>query len=225
MDKKCIWTLNVDGYAPELTELTFPLLRAYASKIGAEFREITERRWPDLPPVYEKLQLHELGREYDWNVYVDADCLVHPDFCDITNHLRKDTVAHNGKDMADNRWRYDEFFLRDGRHIGACNWFTAASNWCLDLWHPLEDLTYDQAVANIFPAVHEKNSQVVTAGHLIDDYVLSRNIARYGLKFTTVQEILAGLGRTHGYLWHVYTVSREQKLIEMRAALKAWKIA
>ena len=73
--------------------------------------------------------------------------------------------------------------------------------------------------------MHEKNSQVVTAGHLIDDYVLSRNIARYGLKFTTVQEILAGLGRTHGYLWHVYTVSREQKLIEMRAALKAWKIA
>lgn len=31
---KMVYALNVDGYAPEITELTYPWLRHYASKSG-----------------------------------------------------------------------------------------------------------------------------------------------------------------------------------------------
>lgn len=69
-DKKTVFTLNVDGYAPEITALTYPLIEAYAEKIGADFHIISERKFPEWPVTYEKLQIFELAREMgnDWNI-------------------------------------------------------------------------------------------------------------------------------------------------------------
>jgi hypothetical protein len=224
--KKTIFTLAVNDYAPEIRELTYPLLKRYADKIGADFYTITERKWPQAPPVYEKLQIYQLAQEMqnDWNIYIDSDTLIHPDFMDITNHIPRDTVAHNGCDTADNRWRYDRFFYRDGRHIGSCNWFTVASDWCIELWKPLDDITLEEAYAHINPTVNELNT-VITPDHLIDDYTLSRNIAKYGLKFITFRDILARLGYPNpGFLWHLYTIPIEHKVVLMKNVLNEWHI-
>jgi O-methyltransferase len=120
---KGIYTLNIANYAPEITALTYPLIERYAEKIGADFYVIDERQYPGWPVVYEKLQIHRLAREHgrEWILYFDSDALVHPDLFDVTEHLPKDTVMHNGVDLAGNRWaQYDRFFRRDGRHIGSC---------------------------------------------------------------------------------------------------------
>src|SRR5689334_15577875 len=166
--KKTVFTLCVDNYQPEITELTFPFLRQYAEKIGADFHVIKQRKFPGWPPVYEKLQIFELGKGNDWNIFFDADVLVHPDFFDVTDHLDKSTVCHWACDMAGERWRYDNYFRRDNRHIGSGNWLAVASDWCLDLWHPLEDLTYEEALENIFPIAQER-AQNISREHLIDD--------------------------------------------------------
>jgi len=224
--KKCIFTLNVDGYAPEICEITYPLLRRYADKIGAEFYVISERKFPEWAPVYEKLQIYDLGRQMgnDWNLYIDSDALVHPDLMDLTNLLPKDTVMHNGADHAGNRWKYDRYFLRDGRHIGSCNWFTMASDWCIELWKPLDDLTHEEAVARINPTVGELNT-IITADHLIDDYTLSRNIAKFGLKFKSFMQLQREMGREkEGYLYHEYTIPIPEKVIRMHKVLKAWGV-
>jgi len=209
---KTIFTVNVDGYAPEITAITYPLIERYAKKIGASFHVITERKHPDKPPVFEKMQIYQLGRKMknDWNIYIDSDALVHPDLFDVTDFIPKDTVLHNGSDMAGNRWRYDNYFRRDGRHIGSCNWFTVASDWCLDLWAPL-DIPYVKALENIFPIQNELNS-VITPDHLIDDYMLSRNIARFGLKFTTMFELADKLKDRGAYFYHQYCCTRDQKM-------------
>ena len=224
--KKTIFTLNIDNYEEKITELTYPLLKRYAKKIDADFYIISERKFPDYPPVYEKLQIYKLAQEMenDWNIYIDSDALVHPDFFDITNHLQKDTVAHNGVDMAGNRWKYDRFFRRDGRHLSSCNWFSIASDWCIDLWKPLDDLTLEEATENITPIVSEVVSGLIPAGHLIDDYVLSRNIAKFGLKFTTINQIVKDTGDTGNYLWHQYLLSSEDKIMQMKEILNIWKI-
>lgn len=226
--KKTIYTLNIGGhYDDELTGLTYPLIKFWAHKIGADFCEITERQFPDFPERYEKLQIYYLGREHqnDWNIFIDCDALVHPDMIDPTGYLSKDVVAHNGKDVASNRWRLDEYFLRDGRHISSCNWLAIASDWCLDLWHPLEDMTFDEACQNIFPVAGEIQGGT-TPGMLIDDYVLSRNIARYGLKFVTLVEVLkARCGYESNFMMHhLYNIPREEKLVHMRQCLKQWGI-
>jgi hypothetical protein len=226
--EKTIYTLNIGDYAPEICALTYPLIQAYARKIGAKFHVIRERKFPDWPVVYEKLQIHELGRVdgNDWNIYIDGDTLVNPEMFDITEYLHKDAVCHNGRDMAGIRWKYDQYFRRDGRHIGSCNWFTVASDWCLDLWRPLDDLTLEQAVANIHITLSERNSGLCQTEHLIDDYTLSRNIARFGLKVQTVQDICGRLGwlAPNGlpmspFLYHQYTISNEQKVRQMLAIL------
>lgn len=236
-----------EGYQPRVRQLTYPLIANYARKIQASIVEITTRKFPDFPITYEKLQIHDLAKSAthglrviageppfgfetqevilspaQWNLYIDVDALISPEFFDVTVMLPRDHVCHNGRDMANMRWRYDQYFLRDGRHWGSCNWFTVASDWCLDVWRPLEDLTPEQALANINITIQEHNSGQCKTEHLIDDYSLSRNIARFGLKATTVVDICANLGfkepSGRGYnpfLWHIYTEPEEEKLRRM----------
>jgi hypothetical protein len=225
--KKVLYTLNINNYAPEICALTMPLIKGYAHKIGAEHVEITERRFPGWPIVYEKLQIYRLARENkaDWNIYIDSDALVHPETLDWTCFLPRDTVAHNGFDMANIRWRYDEYFMRDGRNIGSCNWMTIASDWCLDLWRPLDDLTLEQALERIQPTMTEKATGLIDSAHLIDDYTLSRNIARFGLKAVMLTTLEKKLGFTQSeFFWHSYTIGVEDKVKQLREVLARWKI-
>ena len=76
--KKTLFTLNVNKYSPEIVELTYPHLKAYAHKIGAEFVEITERKFKKMPVTYEKLQIFNLGKDNDWNIFIDADAMIQP---------------------------------------------------------------------------------------------------------------------------------------------------
>lgn len=221
--RKTLYTLNVDNYCPAITELTYPFLQIYADKIGAAFHVIDERKYPDMPPVYEKVQIYELSREHDndWNIYIDSDALIHPDLYDITDFLDKDTALHYSKDLASIRWHYDHYFWRDGRNIGSGNWFTIASDWCRDLWHPLEDMTFEEAVKRIKPIVNEA-AHHIEPGHLIDDFVLSRNIARYGLKFITYLELQDKLGHGGNYHWHQYTRTQEEKIQQIKQVIRDW---
>lgn len=225
--KKMIFTLNVDGYAPEITEITYPLLKRYARKIGASFNVISERKFPGWPPVYEKLQIGEItkGDRDFWAIYIDSDALIHPETPDWVEYVPRDHVAHNGSDFASIRWTYDKYFQRDGRNIGSCNWFTIASDLCAsDLWRPLDDLTFEEAVQRIHPTVEEL-ATIVQREHLIDDYTLSRNIARFGLKHTNLRDIQTNLGFKDAFFhWHIYTVGIEEKVARMKDTLKTWKL-
>jgi len=226
--KKAIFTLNIDNYAPEITELTYPLLNRYAKKIGAKFVIINERKFPDYPVTYEKFQIYKLAQEMgnDWNIYIDSDALIHPDLMDFTTILDKNTVAHHGSDFASMRWKYDRFFFRDGRHIGSGNWLAIASDWCIELWKPIDDMTKDEIIAHISPTVDETISGVIDPEHLIDDYTCSRNIAKYGLKFKTVRKIIEEIGfppQNH-FFWHQYLVPIAAKVEGMKKALKEWRV-
>ena len=225
--QKTVFTLNVDGYSPEMTALTYPLLKAYARKIDADFHVISERKFPEWPVTFEKLQIYELAQqmENDWNIYIDADALVHPDTPDLTSILDRDTVAHFGSDFAPARWRSDRFFRRDGRHISSGNWLAIASDLCIDLWKPPDDLTPAKAIANIQPSVAERVGGVVTAPHLIDDYLLSRNIAKYGLKYVDMRTVLAeNYDKGGGFFFHHYLLPLDQKLDELQKCLEAWRV-
>lgn len=227
--KKTIFTLNIDNYAPEVVAITRPLLCHYAEKIGARIYDITERKLTNgtiYEPVYEKLQIYELAQQFgsDWNIYIDSDALIHPDFFDPTLMLSKDTVCHNGTDFAPHRWRYDRFFHRHGGHTGSCNWFTIASDWCIELWHPIDDMSPEEAVSKIYPTTGEINGGT-TPGHLIDDYTLSRNIAKYGFKVQTVINLCKQIGYEHNtFLFHLYNVPLEYKAAEMKKVLKSWGV-
>ena len=229
MSRKTIYTLCVNDYAPVIQALTFPLLRHYAEKIRADFHVITERKFPDMPITFEKFQVADLARERgdEWSLFLDADTLVDPEMYDVTNHIGKDTVFHNGKDFNGIRWTWDKYMRRDGRGIGSCTWCVGASDWTVeDLWRKPDDIALDEILKNIHITVGEHNSGHCQTEHLIDDYLLSRNIARFGLKFTTVAEVCGSLGMTgpnnqgvSPWFWHMYTLSNEEKVRNMLAVL------
>jgi hypothetical protein len=220
--KKTIYTLNIGNFAPKISAMTLPLMQRYAKKIGADFHMITERKFPDYPVVYEKFQVYDLAQQHgnDWNFYWDLDALIHPDFYDPTLLVGKDVTISNGTDFTPQRFKPDKYFLRDGRYTGKGNWCAIFSDWCLDYYHPLDDLTFDEAVANITPTVQELGT-VITPAHLIDDYVVSRNIARYGLKHVLIPQLAAQRGLPH-LLWHHYLMPPDRKVVLMQKELMSW---
>jgi hypothetical protein len=228
MPKKTVYTLSVNDYAPNITKLTFPLLKRWAKKIGADFHVIDKRVFDKkYPPVYEKFQIFELAKQHknDWNIFFDADTLMHPDFWDITEVITKDITVSNGTDFSPIRFKPDKYFRRDGRFIGKGNWCMIASDWCTDIWEPLDeknDITLEQAVEHIVPTAQESGT-VVERSHLIDDFVVSRNIAKYGLKHVLIRDLEKARGVTEtGLLWHEYRVPNDQKEIYMKRQLMGW---
>jgi hypothetical protein len=221
---KTLFTLCVDDYEPDITALTFPLLRQYADKIDAKFHVISERKFPDYPPVYEKFQIYSLANS-DWNIYFDADTLIHPDFFDVTAVLAKDTTCSYGSDFTPHRFKPDMYFSRDARWIGKGNWCMIASDWCVDVWRPLTDLTMDEAVGRIYPT-RDELAAGVDAAHLIDDFLVSRNISMFGLKHVLIPDIIAHYQAEASIplLWHQYLMPPEQKVVMMRKALAGWGV-
>jgi uncharacterized phage-associated protein len=222
--KKTIYLLNIDNYAPELTALTLPFIKKWAEKIGAEIFEITERKYPEFDIMYEKLQIKDIAKERgdDWVIYIDSDALVHPDLFDITELIPADTVLQHGKDFANNRWVYDNYFRRDGRNIGTCGWFTIANKMCLDVYDRPTDVTNEDILKNVYPIQIESNFGM-TARHLTDDYIVSRNVAKYGLKYMTFEDLLVKLnlqGQQYFFHQHLFTLNEKTKLIKDK--IEAW---
>ena len=172
---KTVHVVNVDNYFPEMCELTFPLLRGYAKKIGAQFNLITERKYPEFPPTYEKLQIYEQGADSDWNILIDADVVVGPDAPDVTTlpQASPAVVLAASAFPADGFFQADPYFLRDGRKIGLSGYFLVTHKMCHDLWTPLE-FGYDVA------------RHMTKRQHIVDEYCLSRNLAKFGLKMNGI---------------------------------------
>ena len=94
--KKLIHVLNINDFFPELFALTFPTIQSYAQKHGFQINLITQRKFPDYPINYEKMQVFEDGREAELNMLCDADMLIHPHFPDIREIVKNPAyVAFN----------------------------------------------------------------------------------------------------------------------------------
>lgn len=169
MAKKTVHVLCVDNYFPEMCSVTLPLIQRYAKKIGAEFNLITERRYPDFPPTYEKVQVYDYGKDSEWNILLDADLVVSEGAPDVTLGDPSFVLAQSMFD-ASSMFSADQYFLRDGRNIGIAGGMVVSSIYTHDLWTPLE-FGYIEA------------SRRSKRMHILDEYCISRNLARFGLKF------------------------------------------
>lgn len=215
--KKVIFTLDVDHYCPEITEITFPLMRFYARKIGAEFRIITERKHPQWPVVCEKFQVREQTGDADWVFFLDADTFVHPECVDWTYFIPEDTCAHNGTDFANLRHAFD------GKRwdVGTCGWLTIAPKACFGLWDA-PDMPMAEVIARCTPRIGEAHNGVDPA-HLSDDYIMSRNLARHGYKHVTIAGLMKQLEFPDdaGFFWHDYNLPAAEKVRQLKELL--WK--
>jgi hypothetical protein len=185
--KKCIHIVDIGkNYLPKLRKLTLPTIMQYANKINADVNFIKERKYAKWPIVYEKMQVYDYGKNYDWNILLDIDYLISPALHDVTKTYTQDIVSFSHSYCAHTQLKPDYYFLRDGRNVGIAANFVVTSKWTHDLWEPL-DIPLKEALQN------------VTRHHVIDEYCLSRNLAKYGLKYAGV----APTPETQKFLLHL----------------------
>lgn len=223
--KTAVASLYINDFSPEIRDICVPLQRRWAEKIRADYHLITEPKlnlgWPTL----EKFQVFDFFEEYEYVYFLDVDAMIRPDAWDFQQNVAPHTVLFWGYDFA-NRWYRDDYFLRDGRMVSACTWCVGCPRSCRDLWTIPTDLSLQEMISRIHPILGELCSVVHTQPvSLIDDYILSRNIAKYGLKVARLTDLFNRIG--HGkidYFFHEYTISREEKITKMQEVLKKWGI-
>jgi hypothetical protein len=167
--KKAVFVVRVDNYFPELCQYTIPSIKLYAKNIGADYREITTRMYPDFPPTYEKMQIHHLGRGYDVCMLSDADNILHPDCIDLSMFAYNRVGSFSAFDSR-TMFEQDTYFKRDERNLGVATGFVITHALTHDAWTPLE-------------WGWEEARKKTKREFIIDEYCVSRNIAKYGLKF------------------------------------------
>ena len=207
---KKIYVVNINNYWPELMQHTLPNLKDYADKIGFEFELITERKFEGFPITYEKLQVYDLAKDNEWSMLIDADTLIHPDSVDFTKTVPPDHIGlHTGYE-ASSRFVPDKYFYRDGRNRGVVTSFIVWHNMCHDIWNPLE-----------FEAEEAKTK--TNRWWIIDEYCVSRNLAKYGIKYTGLIS-----GETFHHIEHLggeeKTVEEKNKVVERaQNFIKTWE--
>jgi hypothetical protein len=171
---KCVHVLATDGYAPALCAITLPTIRDYAKRIGADFNLITTRKFPTFPINYERLQIYEAGKDYDWNITIDADMVIGKGLHDITSNAPENIVRLAMKFDATMHFNVENniYFQRDGRNVGLVDAFILTSRLTHDLWEPL-------------PGPLEEYLPLFKDGQIrrISEFCLSQNLAKYGLQY------------------------------------------
>jgi len=170
--KKIIHVVYINDFFPELFKITFPTVKKYAENNGYEINLITERKFPEWHIHYEKMQVYEAGKDADINILLDADILIHPNYPDVKNIIPPSRVAFNEAYNISAKCRLNKYFVRDGRDVGIASNFVMSSYLTHDLWKPLS-ITPEEG----------KKITLVREGD-IDEYCLSHNLAKYGLKYS-----------------------------------------
>jgi hypothetical protein len=175
--KKIIHCVYINDYFPELWSLTLPTIKDYAFRTKSELNIITQRKFSDWHINYEKMQVYEDGKHADCNFLIDADILIHPTFPDFSNGITfPHHIAFNDNYHASSKFNVSDniYFQRDGRDVGIASNAVISFKSTHDVWQPL-DITPDEGRKITF--VREGD---------IDEYTLSVNMAKYGLKYTGI---------------------------------------
>ena len=219
--RKLIHVVNINDFFPELFALTYPTIRSYAERNGYMINMITERKFPDYPINYEKMQVYEDGKDAEVNILCDADMLIHPEFPEVTEFLKRDSIAFN--DNYNISWKYHvdriRYFMRDGRDVGIATNFVVSSDWTHDVWEPLSLSQKDiEDLAKKENTESENDPSQRGWGHYADEFALSYNMAKYGLKYTGV----TWEDWMRPWLIHTGTGDKNEALQIARQTLEEW---
>lgn len=205
---KCVHVVNIDNFFPELWKMTYPTIKEYADRINANLNIITTRQYPQFHINYEKMQVWEDGEAYEWNFLVDADVLIHKDFPDFSTIVPEHHVGFNDNYYASEKFNIDNYaeFLRDGRNVGI------ASNAVITHW-----TTHDLFKPEVTPW-ERQNVCKVRQGD-IDEFNLSFNLAKYGLKYCGI----TWEDWQRYYFVHIGTGDQQEALRLANRVLTTWK--
>jgi hypothetical protein len=171
--RKAVFTVRVDNYLPDLCALTLPAMKRYADKIGADFYVIEERKFPELPPTYEKMQIWHLGANYDWSILIDCDMAIRDEMYDVTEVVLPDTVGSWMVYDPQITIAKDEYIPLDGTGTAVATNLVVVP-WPLHgVWKPLE-----MSSTEILSRMKRQ--------FVVDEYCFSRNMTERGIRLSSL---------------------------------------
>jgi len=86
-----VLTIAIGSLYQEMAGITHPSINRYATKIGAEFKVITEQN--HISPHWEKFEIYNLLSTYERILYVDTDVLISGDCPDLFKIVPKNMIG------------------------------------------------------------------------------------------------------------------------------------
>lgn len=214
--KNLLVTLDIN-YPKEITDLTLPYMQEYAKNINADFKVITERKYPELPIPMEKFQLYEICEDYKWTIFLDADVLVNPKTMDLTKVIDSDVIIVS---------EYLNILNSKDPQFQTEN---VMNNYNLDIHSPFHFLAFHVSQKNVVKPwdtpLQYINCVNITTGmkknntkqewHL-DEFLLATNIVKYGISTVSLKDDFSHTTISHN--GNYLTV--EQKVSFLKKSIK-----
>jgi hypothetical protein len=108
---KMIVTCAFGKIYEKYSELTFPTMKMYASKLKADFFVLPARRYPKATGHWEKLQIRDLLKSKSRVLWLDCDTVVRPDTPDLFSIVDKDWVG-GWNEAPHGPWNYKAMHLK-----------------------------------------------------------------------------------------------------------------
>ena len=225
--KKLLVTLNINDHDKEITELTFPYMKKYAQNIGADFYIIKERKFLNLPVMLEKFQIYNISKDYDWIIYLDADCIINPKTIDLTSLVEKDRVLVSDYISPDHHFHSKNIEGKYNLQYYAPFFFLAFHNKNRDCVKPYENVNQYRDYINLNSSHPEMIRYMKTKSDIIDgdikismldEFFLTLNLHRYNIKTAALKKDFSELST----ISHI-SDSKENKIKHLKKAIKRIK--
>ena len=91
--KKLVLTIAIGDDYQRMAKITHNSIKAYAEKVGADFKSIDETSISKTTPHWEKFQIYNLLNEYDRILYIDTDIIIRNDCPDLFKRVPDDKLG------------------------------------------------------------------------------------------------------------------------------------
>ena len=194
--KKLLVTLDIN-YDKEITKITFPYMKEYAEKIGADFYIITKRKFPNLDINLEKFQLYDICENYDWTIFLDADCLIDPNGKDLTELVENDRIIVPSYNNPEHHFYSKNIEGKYNFNFYAPLFvlvFHKNSRNCLKPYkNPLEYCRYikiDNTNKEMIKYLTSKkiDNQLIPKSWFLDEFLFNLNLHKYKIKTASIRD-------------------------------------
>jgi len=197
LKSKCVHVVATDKWlGRDLCEYTIPNLKQYATKIGADFNLITTHKFPEFPGNYER------------NINIDADIIIHPDTEDPTLTVNPFiSIGCPWYNDSSGCFKPTAYSIRSGFNKALIDGFVVSSWYTHDIWEPL-DMSYE-----------EMSSFCNEEKRRVSEFNLTVNYCKYGYH---LDQPIKDINNIYTLGFTTENLNIDDAILRVKAKLKEW---
>jgi len=217
-NKNLVLTISIGDHYNNLSELTSPIIKKYADKIGADFLNINEFNRQYITQKWNKFHIYDLLSKYKRILYLDIDILVRDDAPNLFDIVPESKLG----------------MFNEGRYVPRGEFIEQASEYYGEPIKKWNGKFYNSGVMvisrkhrNVFK-LPKGVDYVETDQPYINLRITNDNVEMYDLDFRynrmDILDKFCGISRLDSYFVHYAGAPKEIQKSVMENDLKQWKL-